>query len=87
MAPRWRRNFWKYRNHAKAYRALLLDAGHLSQSFGILGDFAHHPARPDFSLFETAMKKLYRYFFRGLITILPLFLLWSARKSFAGLLN
>ena len=33
LAARVERNFWKYRNHAKAYRALLLDAGHLSQSF------------------------------------------------------
>lgn len=32
LAPRFRRSFWKYRNHAKAYRALVLDAGHLSQS-------------------------------------------------------
>jgi putative peptide maturation dehydrogenase len=29
---RFRRNFWKYRNHPKAYRALILDAGHLSQA-------------------------------------------------------
>ena len=26
------RNFWKYRNHAKAYRAVTLDAGHVSQA-------------------------------------------------------
>jgi putative peptide maturation dehydrogenase len=32
LAPRFRRSFWKYRNHAKAYRALILDAGHLSQT-------------------------------------------------------
>lgn len=29
---RFRRNFWKYRNHPKAYRALILDVGHLSQA-------------------------------------------------------
>jgi nitroreductase len=29
---RFRRTFWKYRNHAKAYRALVLDVGHLSQA-------------------------------------------------------
>jgi putative peptide maturation dehydrogenase len=29
---RFRRNFWKYRNHSKAYRALVLDVGHLSQT-------------------------------------------------------
>lgn len=32
LAPRFRRNFWKYRNHAKAYRVCVLDAGHLSQT-------------------------------------------------------
>lgn len=29
---RFRRNFWKYGNHTKAYRALILDVGHLSQT-------------------------------------------------------
>ena len=29
---RFGRNFWKYRNHPKAYRALVLDVGHLSQT-------------------------------------------------------
>lgn len=29
---RFLRTFWKYRNHAKAYRALILDVGHLSQT-------------------------------------------------------
>ena len=32
LAPRYDRNFWKYRNHAKAYRAITLEAGHLSQT-------------------------------------------------------
>lgn len=32
LAPRYARSFWKYRRHAKAYRALLLDVGHLSQT-------------------------------------------------------
>ena len=32
MASRFERNFWKYRNHAKAYRATILDVGHLSQT-------------------------------------------------------
>lgn len=31
-APRIARSHWKYRNHPKAYRALLLDVGHLSQT-------------------------------------------------------
>lgn len=35
LAPRFRRSFWKYRNHAKAYRALVLDIGHLSQTLYI----------------------------------------------------
>jgi putative peptide maturation dehydrogenase len=32
LAPRFGRNFWKYRNHAKAYRVTILDVGHLSQT-------------------------------------------------------
>ena len=32
LASRFRRTFWKYRNHAKAHRAVILDAGHLSQT-------------------------------------------------------
>ena len=44
MAPRWRRNFWKYRNHAKAHRAIMMDAGHLSQTFYLLAAEAGLPA-------------------------------------------
>ena len=32
MAARFQRNFWKYRNHAKAWKVIQLDAGHLSQN-------------------------------------------------------
>lgn len=32
LTARFGRSFWKYRNHAKAYRVTLLDAGHLSQT-------------------------------------------------------
>jgi putative peptide maturation dehydrogenase len=32
MAPRFARTQWKYRNHSKAYRAVVLDVGHLSQT-------------------------------------------------------
>lgn len=32
LVARFRRNFWKYRNHPKALRAITLDAGHLSQT-------------------------------------------------------
>ena len=32
LAPRFKRNFWKYRNHPKAYRVCILDIGHLSQT-------------------------------------------------------
>lgn len=32
LAPRFARNYWKYRNHAKAYRVTILDIGHLSQT-------------------------------------------------------
>lgn len=30
LSCRFERNFWKYRNHSKAYRAALLDVGHVS---------------------------------------------------------
>lgn len=33
LTARFHRTFWKYRGHAKAYRVVLLDAGHLSQTF------------------------------------------------------
>jgi putative peptide maturation dehydrogenase len=33
MAARFDRSFWKYRDHDKAYAAILMDAGHLSQTF------------------------------------------------------
>ncbi|MEO8160366.1 MAG: putative peptide maturation dehydrogenase [Arenimonas sp.] len=32
MAARFQRNFWKYRNHAKSWKVIQLDAGHLSQN-------------------------------------------------------
>ncbi|HEU4663773.1 MAG TPA: putative peptide maturation dehydrogenase [Dokdonella sp.] len=32
IAARFERTFWKYRNHAKAYRVLLLETGHVSQN-------------------------------------------------------
>lgn len=32
LACRFERTFWKYRGHAKAYRAITLDAGHVSQA-------------------------------------------------------
>jgi putative peptide maturation dehydrogenase len=35
LAPRFKRSFWKYRQHAKVYRALTLDVGHLSQTLQI----------------------------------------------------
>lgn len=31
-ASRFHRTFWKYQNHMKAYRAVILDVGHLSQT-------------------------------------------------------
>jgi putative peptide maturation dehydrogenase len=33
MAGRFDRTFWKYRDHVRAYAVLLMDAGHLSQTF------------------------------------------------------
>lgn len=44
MVARMERSFWKYRNHQKAYRALALDAGHLSQTFYLLAAEAGLPA-------------------------------------------
>ena len=35
LVSRFPRSFWKYRNHTKAYRAAILDAGHLSQTLYI----------------------------------------------------
>lgn len=35
LAPRFKRSFWKYRDHAKVYRAVTLDVGHLSQTLQI----------------------------------------------------
>ena len=32
LVARFSRSFWKYRNHSKAYRVAVLDAGHLSQN-------------------------------------------------------
>lgn len=32
MSPRFERTFWKYRQHAKGYRVVALEAGHLSQT-------------------------------------------------------
>jgi len=36
LTGRYNRNFWKYRNHAKARRVVELDAGHLSQTFYLI---------------------------------------------------
>jgi putative peptide maturation dehydrogenase len=33
LAARFGRTFWKYRQHAKAYRVVMMDVGHLSQTF------------------------------------------------------
>jgi putative peptide maturation dehydrogenase len=44
LVARLERTFWKYRNHQKAYRALSLDAGHLSQTFYLLATEAGMPA-------------------------------------------
>jgi putative peptide maturation dehydrogenase len=33
LCPRYERNFWKYRQHAKAWRAVVLEAGHFSQTW------------------------------------------------------
>jgi putative peptide maturation dehydrogenase len=33
LTARWPRNFWKYRRRSRTYGVILMDAGHLSQSF------------------------------------------------------
>jgi putative peptide maturation dehydrogenase len=33
LTARFYRSFWKYRNHERAYAVMLMDAGHLSQTF------------------------------------------------------
>jgi SagB-type dehydrogenase family enzyme len=36
LTARFARSYWKYRRHAKIFRALLVEAGHFSQSFYLL---------------------------------------------------
>jgi putative peptide maturation dehydrogenase len=36
LAARFARSFWKYRHHERAYAVLLLDAGHLGQTFALV---------------------------------------------------
>lgn len=38
LSARFYRTFWKYRRHAKAYKVLLLEAGHLSQTFYLVAE-------------------------------------------------
>jgi len=38
LTVRFYRNFWKYRNHKKAYRVVLLDAAHLSQTLFLVAE-------------------------------------------------
>ncbi|NHZ81327.1 putative peptide maturation dehydrogenase [Massilia sp. CCM 8695] len=59
MAARVARNFWKYRNHAKAYRAMMLDAGHLSQTFYLLATEAGMPAFVTAAVNEKAIERAF----------------------------
>lgn len=36
MTLRFERSFWKYRNHPKAYRVLMMDTGHMSQTLYLI---------------------------------------------------
>jgi putative peptide maturation dehydrogenase len=36
LAARFRRSYWKYRHHQRAYAVMLMDAGHLSQTFSLV---------------------------------------------------
>jgi putative peptide maturation dehydrogenase len=57
MAARVVRNFWKYRNHPKAYKAISLDAGHLSQTFYLLAAEAGMPAFVTAAINEGAIER------------------------------
>lgn len=59
LAARVVRNFWKYRNHAKAYRALMLDAGHLSQTFYLLATEAGLPAFVTAAINEAPLERAF----------------------------
>ncbi|MCE3608111.1 putative peptide maturation dehydrogenase [Massilia sp. P8910] len=59
MAARVARNFWKYRNHAKAHRAMMLDAGHLSQTFYLLATEAGMPAFVTAAVNEKAIERAF----------------------------
>jgi putative peptide maturation dehydrogenase len=59
LAARVERNFWKYRNHVKAYRALLLDAGHLSQTWYLLASEAGMPAFITAAINEIDLEKAF----------------------------
>lgn len=59
LSARVARNFWKYRNHAKAHRALMLDAGHLSQTFYLLATEAGMPAFVTAAINEVVLEKAF----------------------------
>lgn len=59
LAARVERNFWKYRNHVKAYRAILLDAGHLSQTWYLLASEAGMPAFITAAINEIDLEKAF----------------------------
>lgn len=44
MAARFGRNYWKYRNHSKAWKVIQLDAGHLSQNLYLTATEQGHGA-------------------------------------------
>ena len=59
MSARVLRNFWKYRNHAKALRAITLDAGHLSQTFYLLAAEAGMPAFVTAAINEAVIERAF----------------------------
>ena len=59
MAARFQRNFWKYRQHAKAWRVIQLDAGHLSQTFQLAATDLGHGAFVTAAINDACAERLF----------------------------
>lgn len=61
MAARFRRNFWKYRNHPKAWRVIQLDAGHLSQNLYLSATELGHGAFVTGAINDECAERLFEF--------------------------
>jgi putative peptide maturation dehydrogenase len=61
MAARFQRNFWKYRGHAKAWRVIQLDAGHLSQNLYLAATELGHGAFVTAALNDECAERLFEF--------------------------